>query len=133
MANAMYTGAKTAFLSGGIDLTTDTIKVVLIDAADYTFSAAHAAFDSVPALARISSGTLVNGTVVAGVFDADNVNLQNVTGDPAEALVIYKDTGVESTSTLIAYIDTGTGLPITPNGSDIIVTWPDTAGKILSL
>ena len=33
--------------------------------------------------------------------------------------MIYKDTGSEATSPLIAYIDTATGLPITPNGGDI--------------
>lgn len=33
----------------------------------------------------------------------------------------------------IAYIDTGTGLPVTPNGSDITVTWDSGASKIFAL
>ena len=42
--------------------------------------------------------------------------------------MIYIDTGVAGTSRLIAYIDTGvTGLPVTPNGGDINITW-DAAG-----
>ena len=38
--------------------------------------------------------------------------------------------GTEATSPLIAYIDTATGLPITPNGGDIIVTWDNGTNKI---
>ena len=34
----------------------------------------------------------------------------SVTGPSIEAIVIYADTGTESTSPLIAYIDTATGL-----------------------
>jgi hypothetical protein len=45
--------------------------------------------------------------------------------------VIYKHTGTESTSTLIAYIDSGTNLPVTPNGGDITVQW--NASGIFSL
>jgi hypothetical protein len=38
--------------------------------------------------------------------------------------VIYVDTGTAATSPLVAYIDTGvTGLPVTPNGGNITVTW----------
>jgi hypothetical protein len=34
------------------------------------------------------------------------------------------DTGTAATSPLVAYIDTGvTGLPVTPNGGNITVTW----------
>lgn len=44
--------------------------------------------------------------------------------------MIYADTGTESTSPLIAFIDTATGLPITPNGGDIIVTWDKKINEI---
>ena len=50
-----------------------------------------------------------------------------------EAIVIYVDTGTEATSPLIAYIDTATGLPITPNGGDIIVTWDNGVNKIFKV
>ena len=56
-----------------------------------------------------------------------------MTGDPSEALVIYKDTGTESTSPLIMYIDTATGLPVTPNGGDITVTWDNGTNKIFKV
>jgi hypothetical protein len=63
-------------------------------------------------------------TVVNGLFDGDNVTYTGVTGNSVEALVIYVDTGTASTSRLVAFIDTGvTGLPVTPNGGDITITW----------
>ena len=38
--------------------------------------------------------------------------------------MIYIDTGSSATSRLVAYLDTGvTGLPVTPNGGDIAITW----------
>jgi len=57
----------------------------------------------------------------------------SVTGASIEAIVLYKDTGTDSTSPLIAFIDTATGLPITPNGGDIIVTWDNGPNKIFKL
>ncbi len=52
----------------------------------------------------------------------------------SEALVIYQHTGVDATSELIAYIDTGvTGLPVTPNGGDITVTWDSGSDKIFKI
>ena len=41
--------------------------------------------------------------------------------------MIWKDTGSEATSPLIAYFDTVTGLPVTPNGGNINLTF-DAAG-----
>ena len=56
--------------------------------------------------------------------DGDNVTFTAVSGASVEALVIYIDTGNTATSRLVAYIDTGvTGLPVTPNGGDISITW----------
>ena len=64
------------------------------------------------------------GTVAAAVFDGDNVTYTGVTGNSAEAIVIYIDTGVAGTSRLVAYLDTGiTGLPVVPNSGDITITW----------
>jgi hypothetical protein len=58
------------------------------------------------------------------VFDGADVTYTAVTGNSVEALVIYVDTGTAATSPLVAYIDTGvTGLPVTPNGGNISITW----------
>jgi len=133
MANAFYPEGKSAFMRSEINMLTDTVSVVLIDSTDYTYSETHEFLSDVPAAARIASAALANKSVLAGVFDADNVTLSAVTGDEAEAVIIYQDTGVETTSRLIAYLDTGSGLPVTPNGDDININWSDSATKIFKL
>jgi hypothetical protein len=135
MANSLYGKGREGFLDGSIDWDTDTIKVVLVDAADYTVSIdVDDNLDDVPAGARVAtSGALASKTVTLGVADAADFTFSAVTGDPSEALVIYKDTGTPSTSRLIAYIDTATGLPVTPNGGDINVVWDSGANRIFKL
>jgi|SRR5688500_2409083 len=127
MANAIYPLYKEALLdaSSNVDINDGTVKAVLIDAADYTYSTAHNFLDDVAAGARVGTPqTIANTTVAAGLFDGDNVTFTAVTGDVSEAILIFIDTGVEATSRLVAYIDTGvTGLPVTPNGGDITISW----------
>lgn len=65
--------------------------------------------------------TLTGKTVTNGVFSASNPTFSAVTGDPAEAIVIYKDTGTESTSPLLCFIDNAGSMSVTPNGNDIPV------------
>jgi hypothetical protein len=134
MANVLYASFKQLLLGGDIDLENHDIKVVLVDTADYTYSAAHDFLDDVPAGARVAtSSNLGSKTITSGVFDAADVTFSTVTGDQSEALIIYRDTGVASTSPLIAYIDTATGLPVTPNGGNITVSWDSGASKIFAL
>lgn len=125
MANAIYPLYKQALLDGdtNIDLNDGTVKVALIDTGTYTYSAAHDFYDDLTGVVG-TPGTIANTTVANGLFDGDNVTFSAVTGNSVEALIIYIDTGVAGTSRLVAYIDTGvTGLPVTPNGGDITVTW----------
>lgn len=131
MADAVYPKGLENFGAGNIDYDANTIKITLIDAADYTYSSAHDAIDDVPAAARVASATLGTKTNTNGTLDAADPTFSAVTGDVSEALVIWKDSGVEATSWLIAYIDSYTGLPVTPNGGDITVAFP--AAGILTL
>ena len=134
MANGMYVKGIEQLMQAGINLVSDTIKVVLVDTADYTVDlAAHDFLNDVPAGARVATATLGSKAVTGGAFDAADVTFSTVTGDPSEALIIYKDTGTESTSPLIMYIDTATGLGVTPNGGDITVTWDNGANKIFKI
>ena len=50
-----------------------------------------------------------------------------------KALILYQHTGTDATARLIAYIDTATGLPVTPNGGDITIVWDDGPNKIFKL
>ena len=135
MASALYGLAKKAFLDGSIALLTDNIKVVLVDSADYTLNiATNQYLSDIAAGGRVgTSGNLANKTTTLGVFDADDITISGVSGDQFEYIIIYKDTGTASTSPLIACIDTATGIPCTPNGGDITITWDSGANKIFAL
>lgn len=126
MANAIYPKFKEALLDGSanIDLNDGTVKVALVDLADYTYNAAHDFWDDASAGSVGTPQTIANTTVTNGLFDGDDVTFSSVTGDPCEALIIFIDTGTPGTSRLVAYIDTGvTGLPVTPNSGNIGITW----------
>ncbi len=133
MANAIYPIYKTAILSGSsnvsltVDDTTDGPFCALVDTGTYTYSASHDFYNDLSGIVgtdqRISTPTV--GSVSAGTFDGANLTYTAVSGNSVEALVIYrKNSGANTTWRLVAYIDTSvTGLPVTPNGGDITVTW----------
>lgn len=138
MANALYTTLKNNMLTGAataVDFDApDDIRVILVDTADYVVNlTTHDFLDDVTAGGRVAVSSNITTTVSGATVDASDVTFTAVTGDVCEALVIYKHTGTEATSRLIAYIDTATGLPVTPNGGNITVTWDSGANKIFTL
>jgi len=125
MANTIYPLYKQALLGGlaNIDVDGGTVKAALVDTGTYTYSAAHQFLTSLSGVVG-TAGTITNTTVTNGLFDGDDVTYTAVSGNSAEAIVIYIDTGVAGTSRLVLYMDTGvTGLPVTPNGGNITITW----------
>lgn len=135
MANSLFAKFKENLLNGDIALDTNDIRVILVDTALYTVNlSTHDFLDDIAAGARVAvSGALTTKTTTLGVFDADDKTITAVTGATVEAVVLYVHTGVESTSYLIAYIDTGTGLPFTPNGGDVLVSWSSSATRIFEV
>lgn len=135
MSNAIYGLGREGFLGGDIDWDADTIKVVAVDTALYTVAIDTDQFlSSIAAGARIATSAALSAkTKALGVAGAANVVYSAVTGASIEAIVVYQDTGVEGTSRLIAYIDTATGLPVTPNGGDINLNWDAGVNKIFKL
>lgn len=136
MSNQLYLLGRQAMSDGAsIAWLTDNIKCVLVDTGAYTpnFST-DANLSDIPAGARIATSANLSGkTNVGGVFDAADVVLSAVTGVQSEAVAVYKDSGSAATSKLIAYIDTATGLPITPTGADITIVWDNGANKIFKI
>jgi hypothetical protein len=125
MANAIYPLYKQAILTGGANtnMSATNVRVALVDTGTYTYNAAHEFLTSLTG--TVGTAQLIGTkTFTNGVFDGDNVTYTAVSGASVEALVIYIDTGTAGTSRLVAYIDTGvTGLPLTPNGGDVTITW----------
>ncbi len=126
MANALYPAYKELLLNAGLNLASGDIRAILIDTADYTYGAAHDFLDDVAAGARVATtSAFASKTTTNGTFDAADLSFSAVTGDVCEALIIYcHDGGADSARRLIGYFDTGvTGLPVTPNGGDVTITW----------
>lgn len=111
MASAIYPSFKTDIQNGGIDLDTDTIKVMLVTSS-YTYSAAHDRANDITNEVASGGGyttggaTLASKTLAAGVFDAADVTWPTST-ITARGAVIYKSTGTAANDPLIAYIDFG--------------------------
>lgn len=131
MASAIYPLFKQALLQGTYDLSTATVRAVLVDTGTYTYSAAHDFYNDLSGVVGTESGALASKTFTNGTFDAADITFTAVTGSTAEAIVLFVDTGNAATDALICFIDSATGLPVTPNGGDINVTW--SASGIFSL
>jgi len=123
MASAIYPKFKEALLQGTYDLSTAVVRAVLVDTGTYTYSAAHDFYNDLSGVVGTESGALASKTFTNGTFDAADITFTAVTGSTAEAIVLFVDTGNVATDALIAFLDSATGLPVTPNGGDINVTW----------
>jgi hypothetical protein len=134
MANQFYGLGRDKFANAGINWTSDTIRAYLIDPAVYPVSINTDEFlDDIAAGAKVAFAALTGNSSALGTCDANDTVLPTVTGAICGAIVLAKWTGTEGTSALIGYIDTATGLPITPNGGDITLTWSDGANRIFTL
>lgn len=130
MANAIYDLYKQELMKGIANNELDSAEgatgvfCALVDTGTYTFSQAHQFYSSLTGVVGTDQEVLTK-TQVAGVFDGTDLTFPSVTGASVEALVLYrKNAGANTTWPLICYIDTGvTGLPVTPNGGNITVTW----------
>ncbi|HMN11165.1 MAG TPA: hypothetical protein PKD55_02425 [Bellilinea sp.] len=136
MANGRYSRGRQAFGDGEVNWTADDIRVVLVDTGLYTVDLAlHDFLDDIPAGARVAtlSASLGGKSNSGGVLDANDATFPLVSGSTAEALVVYRHTGTEATSVLLFYIDTATGLPVTPNGDDVVISWDNGANRIIRI
>ncbi len=129
-----YNDGKMKILDGTIDLDSDTHKVSLHTSTYSPNIDAHTFFSDLTNELAASGGytsggeSLASKTVAAddsndrGVFDAADLTWSALTPSAAFRYgVIYKDTGVTTTSPLIAYIDFGADQD--PAGSDFTIQW----------
>lgn len=131
MANALFNAYRNSVLTAPVNLSTATIKAMFVDHADDTPATATDDFiDDILSAARVPAiascpvlGSKTTGTVGTGVFDAADTTFSALSGDVVESLILFEDSGTESTSDLLAFWDTATGLPLTPNGGNVTVQW----------
>jgi hypothetical protein len=135
VADLQYDKGREKFAGGEIAYHTDEIRVQLINTTNYTVSGAtHEFYSSVGASARVGSPvTLAGKTRTNGVLDANDVIFNSVTGSVVGAWIMYKWTGTEATSPLIAYFDSTSGLPFTPNGGNVSLVFDNGPNKIMKI
>jgi hypothetical protein len=138
MPNAVYPKFKESCLSGAGNLAAGDVRAILIDTAIYSYNAAHEFLSSVPAGARVAvSGSLTGKTVTNGVFDANDVTIASVAGATVEALLLYLHTGADATAKLVSFHDHEpdgtTVIAYAPDGNNVLVAFPNDAGRIFAL
>jgi len=142
VTSQLFDPGREGFALGEIDWDGAVIKCALVRG--YVFNAAHRFVSDVTnaggTLVAIS-GAFTGKTGTAGVLDAADVTFSAVpTGAAIPAIIVYQASGVTggadlaaSAQRLICYIDTATGLPVTPNGQSIGLSWDNGANRILKL
>ena len=140
MANALFTAAAEGFISGAIDLDTAVIKVAFVRG--YTFDATDVFVSDVVATGTLNgtSAALSNKSITGGVFDADDTVIPTTASASNHGLLLFQSSAVtggadvaQSSQRVIAYYDTGTGLPAQPGTGDTPVTWSSGANRILKV
>lgn len=140
MANALFDPGREGFLLAEIDWDTAVIKAALVRG--YTFSAAHKFVSDVTGAGGTlvaTSAALGSKTGTNGVADAADPTFSAVaSGAAITSIIVFQASAVTggadvaaTAQRLIAYYDTGTGLPVTPNGGDITVAWGNVAGTLM--
>lgn len=135
MLNTRYPYGNQKLLEGEIPWNTAPVVALLVGTQSYTYSSVHRHLADIPTAARVAmSGTLEGRTSTLGIADANNTTFEAVPMGPVgNAVILLTDTGDETTSVLIAYLSDAVGLPVNPDGSDILITWSDGANKIFAL
>lgn len=136
MANALYPKWKEQLLQGTAAALLNGsgatgVYAALVDTGVYTYNASHEFYDAggandvVDGLIGTAMEIGATKSYTGGVFDGADITFTSVSGATAEALVIFvKNGGAQTTWRLVAYLDTSvTGLPVTPNGGNITLTW----------
>lgn len=142
MANALFGPGREGFLAGEIDWDTAVIKVALVRS--YTFSSAHRFVSDVTTAGGVlhaTSAALASKTVTNGTADAADITFSAVTTNASNhSLLIFQSSAVgggadvaASAQRVIGWIDTGTNLPVVPNGGDVTIAWDSGANKIFTL
>ena len=139
MANGMFDFGRNEFALGNLDWVTpggNGCKAALVDEGTWTPNLSTDQ-DYADASGIVGTPTLIANPSTPdtdGACNGDDVVFSTVAGATVEGILVYFDSGVAATSTLICYFDTAvSGLPVTPNGGDITVQWAAATPYIFKL
>lgn len=129
MAARFYLKGKEHILSGDVPLLTEDVSILLVSDTYVPDTAVDESRAAIPDVAIIAEATLEGKNVADGVFTADDITFSEVTGDVIKYVVLALDSAAYSTAWLLAILDDS--LSVTPDGSDITLTFAETG--ILSI
>lgn len=133
MTNALFSLGREGFLDGSIDWDTDDVRLMLVKST-YTFDDTDKFLSDLGSVDNGRSAALGSKTVTQGVADAADTTVTATAAVACNALIAFKHTGSDATARLICYIDTATGLPVTPAASGVVnVAFDNGANKIFKL
>lgn len=133
MTSALFDPGREGFLDGSIDWDTGDQRVMLVKST-YTFDATDRVLSDLGAVDNGRSAALGTKTVTNGVADAADTTVTATSAVACNALVVFQHTGSDATARVIAYIDTATGLPLTPAANGVVnIAWDNGANKIFKL
>lgn len=135
--------SRQAWVDKNISWSADDIRVILIQTTgtgSTTPVATWTTLADIPSGARVFNSTnqtptsLANKTNVSGVMDADDFTCKSVTGAVVGAVALIQfNAGTPEASRVLTIIDSGPGLPVTPNGGDITLQWNNGSNKIAKI
>jgi hypothetical protein len=128
--NVVRPEALKMFADADIDWLVHTIKLVFIDAT-YVYDEAHDFLADVAAPDRVYTHTLTGKTSTDGICAAATDIVAMPAGNEITQAWVYRDTGSDATSPLIAYYDTDDARQpraFPPNGGDVAITIPPVEG-----
>lgn len=139
MANAVYPKALEGLISGLIDLDTASIKASFVRG--YTYSSSHTFVSDVTGAGGTINGTsaaLSSVSVTSGTFDAADTTVSTTANATDHGILVFQSSAVTggadvaaSAQRVIAWYDTGTGLPIQPGTGSTPITWDNGTNKII--
>lgn len=137
----LFTPGIEGLMSGEIDLDGAVIKAAFVRG--YTFSAAHKFVSDLTGAGGVfngSSAALGSPSVTGGAFSASNTTISTTNNGSNHYVLIYQASAVTggadvaaSAQRLIAWIDTGTGLPLVPGTGSNNLNFDTGASKIFKI
>ena len=130
MANLIYPKQKEYSLRlfcahSGATIPTGVLSAILVDKGVYSYSATHEFVSSIGSGVVGTPAAINSPTFTNGILDGGDSTFVLPSGPSIEAIAVAMWTGVQGTSRLLCFIDTGiSGLPFTPTGSNnYVAVW----------
>jgi hypothetical protein len=138
--SGVFSPGLEGLLKGEIDLDTAVIKASYVRG--YTFNAANKFVSDVTGAGGVINGTsaALTMSVVGGVVDAADTTVNTTASAVDHGILLFQSSAVgggadvaASAQRVIAYMDSGTGLPIQPGTAATPITWDNGTNKILKV